>query len=74
MDGFAIYYECNNNKNAIGCTAVFCGSDEHIGTCSICGNTSGPMPCMYVNNTCRICGHCNSHIDLDGVSLNVIKD
>lgn len=35
-----------------------CGVDQHILTCTICGQTSGlALPCMFVNNVCQKCGH-----------------
>lgn len=34
-----------------------CGSNQHIRTCTICGDTSGSaISCVYSNNVCRICG------------------
>ncbi len=37
----------------------YCGSDQHIRTCTICGETIGlPMSCRYDSeDTCTLCGH-----------------
>lgn len=37
---------------------IYRTGDTHIRTCTICGETTGEVQsCVYVNNTCRFCGH-----------------
>lgn len=36
---------------------VYCGSGQHINTCTICEETTGAaISCTYLNDVCRICG------------------
>ncbi len=38
----------------------YCGNDSHIKTCTLCGETTGvALRCVYIDDACRLCGHCN---------------
>ena len=44
---------------------VYCGSEQHIRTCTICGGTSGSASsCIYINNYCKSCGHYNGYTQI----------
>lgn len=39
-----------------------CGSNQHISTCTICGETSdSATACIYINYICKFCGHDNRY-------------
>ena len=57
----------------------YCGSNQHILTCNICGETSGTAKnCVYLNNICKHCGRYNGSTQItpkrrSGIEASIVE-